>query len=352
MPYCGSEQVNQRLLECAQHDDAENLRLTLNQICGNDTEKRALYLRDVSYEKSGDTLAHVASRYGSLNVLRFLCEEVKGLAILESQNFDGKRPLHEAAQSSRLHVVQFLIDQGCHIDPLKRADWTPLMLACTKNDLAVVQTLVHRGANVRLQNKDGWTPFHIACREGHVDIVSYLMDVCPDAWSSSSKNKRTPLHTAALHGHLECVKLLLTRGSDLPDMVDNCGTTPFMDAAQADQVAVMDCLAELHKVDLTKKDVLGNSSLHLAAQAGALTAIRCLVENYGVDIGSVNAWGQTPLHVSAKMGHVDTIQLLFDLGAKCNAMDNKGRTAYDLAKDGGHKSCCELLQSQSTREQQ
>lgn len=340
---CGSAlETNYELLEYAQHDDVGNVRLTLSQGCGDNVEKRTQCLQNVKYEKSCDTLAHVASRYGSLNVLRFLAKEVK--ALLESRNLDGKTPLHEAAQSSQLRVVQYLLEQGCHIDPLKRADWTPLMLACTKENLEVVQTLVSRGANTRLQNKDGWTSFHIACREGHVDIVSYLLDVCPDAWNSRSKIKRTPLHTAALHGHLECVRLLLSRGGDPPDLADNCGTTPFMDAAQADQSAIMDSLVQFHKVDVTRVDALGNSSLHLASQAGALSAIRSLVDKYGVDVNSVNSWGQTALHLSAKVGQHDALRLLISLGAKCDATDNKGRTAHDLAKDGNYHSCCSLLE--------
>nr|XP_054921698.1 ankyrin repeat domain-containing protein 16-like isoform X2 [Dermacentor andersoni] len=326
MLYCSTDQTKQRLMEHAQRDSISDMRLILSKECGDSVGQIAQYLQKITYEKCGDTLAHVASRCGSLKVLRFIFKEVNCLTLLESQNHDGKRPLHEAAQSSRLDVVQFLIHQGCQIDPLKRADWTPLMLACTKNHLEVVQTLVARGANTNLRNKDGWTPFHISCREGHVHIMACLLDMFPDAWNTSSKNKRTPLHTAALHGHVQCVKLLLSRGCYLPDVADNCGTTPFMDAAQADQVAIMDCLAELQKVDITKMDVLGNSSLHLAAQAGAISAIWSLIEKYALDVNSINSWGQTPLHLSAKVGQHDVVKLLIGLGAICNARDNKGRT--------------------------
>lgn len=96
---------------------------------------------------------------------------------------------------------------------------------------------------------------------------------------------------------------------------------------------------------MTRVDVLGNSSLHLASQAGALSAIQSLVNRYGVDVNSVNSWGQTALHLAAKVGQHDAIRLLISLGAKCSAMDNKGRTARDLAKDGGYHSCCSLLEA-------
>ncbi|XP_049267389.1 ankyrin repeat domain-containing protein 16-like isoform X1 [Rhipicephalus sanguineus] len=164
MVHCTSYEVTRRLFEHAQRGSVDDMRLILSKECGNDVEQAALSLRTITHGKRGDTLAHIACRCGSLNILRFLCEEVHCRLLLESQNYDGKRPLHEAAQLSQLDIVQFLIDQGCQIDPLKRADWTPLMLACTKNDLEVVQALVASGANTRLRNKDGWTPFHISCR--------------------------------------------------------------------------------------------------------------------------------------------------------------------------------------------
>ncbi|XP_037282261.1 ankyrin repeat domain-containing protein 16 isoform X2 [Rhipicephalus microplus] len=308
MVYRSFHEAKQELIGHVQRDRVDGVRLVLGKEYANNVEQAALCLRTITHGKCGDTLAHIACRCGSLNILRFLCEEVK--CLLESQNRDGKRPLHEAAQLSRLDIVQFLIDQGCQIDPLKRADW-----------------------------------------EGHVHIMSSLLDLFPDAWNTSSRNKRTPLHTAALHGQLQCVKLLLMRGDYPPDVADNCGTTPFMDAASADQVAILDCLAELQKADVTMMDMLGNNSLHLAAQAGAASAVLSLVEKYGLDINSINTWGQTPLHLSAKAGQDDVVQLLIVLGAVCSVRDKKGRTAYDLAKNNGHNTCCLLLQSHNMEKQ-
>lgn len=48
------------------------------------------------------------------------------------KNSEGKTPLHEASQFARFETVKFLIDHKCEVDALKRADWTPLMLAATR----------------------------------------------------------------------------------------------------------------------------------------------------------------------------------------------------------------------------
>ena len=86
--------------------------------------------------------------------------------------------------------------EGVEVDATKRADWTPLMLACTKNDENVIRILVENGACINLHNKDGWNSFHLACREGNVNVVSYLLSKNPEIWKTRSKNGRTPLHTA------------------------------------------------------------------------------------------------------------------------------------------------------------
>ncbi|CAI8031719.1 Ankyrin repeat domain-containing protein 16, partial [Geodia barretti] len=163
---------------------------------------------------------------GQLEVLRTLLAE-HGVP-LEHTNTDGKTALHEAAQEGHVDCVRLLLGSGAQVDNLKKADWTPLMLACTKENLAVVEELVKNGASLSLVNKDGWTPFHIACRyiymiengvncaswknicrEGHTFIVKFLLDSDPGCWDRRSKNGRTPLHTAgrvypSLCAHRQC----------------------------------------------------------------------------------------------------------------------------------------------------
>ncbi|OQR68288.1 ankyrin repeat domain-containing protein 16-like [Tropilaelaps mercedesae] len=114
---------------------------------------------------SSDTVLHVAARNGNLNFIRFVLEYFNLNHLLTAANQDGKCPLHEAAQNLQCEVAQYLIDHGTSVDALKRADWTPLMLACTRNDNeAMVGLLLRKGARATLRNKDGWTPFHIATR--------------------------------------------------------------------------------------------------------------------------------------------------------------------------------------------
>lgn len=250
--------------------------------------------------KHGDTPFLVAARAGHVTLLEVLHRQHS--VPLEQRNADGKTALHEAAQNGRDWCIQFLAGQGVVVDALKRADWTPLMLACTKGRLATVRWLVGCGASLELQNKDGWTPLHIACRHGNQDIVRFLLDVHPKCWNTVSKNGRTPLHTAALHGNLETAQLLWQRGSYSAESADSCGVAPLMDAARGNHVPLMVYLLDTCQAGLAGMDVLGRQALHHAAQGGAGEAIQCLAgRGAGVnDSASINSL--TPLHYAAKLG--------------------------------------------------
>lgn len=94
--------------------------------------------------------------------------------------------------------------KGADVNALKNADWTPLMLACTKLRADVVTILLRHGADPLFRNKDGWNSFHIASREGNVEILKLLMSELRDPTveridrlvNFPSKNGRKPLHTA------------------------------------------------------------------------------------------------------------------------------------------------------------
>ncbi|XP_044916770.1 ankyrin repeat domain-containing protein 16 isoform X1 [Felis catus] len=311
---------------------------------------------------AGDTLLHCAARHGHRDVLAYLVESWD--MDIEAANRDYKRPLHEAASMGHRDCVRYLLGRGAAVDCLKKADWTPLMMACTRRNLEVIQDLVEHGANPLLKNKDGWNSVHVASREGDPVILQYLLTVCPDAWKTESKIGRTPLHTAAMHGCLEAVKVLLQRGQYQPDCRDRCGSTPFMDALQCGHIDVARLLLEKHQASASAQDSLGAQAIHRAALTGQNEAIRFLVCELGTDVDVRAASGHlTALHYAAKEGHVSTVQMLLALGADINCKDARNRSehgilglmmpetfsasfpreALHLACAGQHAACVELL---------
>ncbi|BFZ08937.1 hypothetical protein BsWGS_11977 [Bradybaena similaris] len=290
---------------------------------------------DIRHPRSGDSAIHIACRYGSVAVLEYFLNDLGSST--EGTTADGKRPLHDAAQYSQEGCVRILLEHGAEVDPLKRGDWTPLMLACTKQSESIVTILLKAGADPHLRNKDGWNSFHIACREGHLDVIQALHNHCSDVWDTKSNNMRTPLHTAALHGHKHIVLWMLQNCHYTPDERDSCGTTPLMDAFRGGHTDVGQLLIEHHKADIRLADKTGRQAIHHASQTGHVHAIEFLVEKCGASIDVKSGMtGETPLHLAAREGHVKAVQLLLRLGCNPDVDDARLHTAINVASQGPH----------------
>ncbi|XP_063253217.1 ankyrin repeat domain-containing protein 16 isoform X1 [Prinia subflava] len=255
--------------------------------------------RSWRWGRLGDSLLHHAARAGHRDVLQFLVGDI-GMDV-EVANGDYKRPIHEAASMGHQECVAFLLERGASVDCLKKADWTPLMMACTRKNLGVIRVLVEHGANPLLRNKDGWNCFHIASREGHPEVLRYLLDVSPGCWDTQSTTGRTPLHTAAMHGCSQVVELLLERCQYQPDSRDSCGVTPFMDALQHGHVGIARLLLHRHQACPTAVDALGAQALHRAAVTAQDGSLQFLVSELGVDVNArATALLLPALHYAAK----------------------------------------------------
>ncbi|OAD59307.1 Ankyrin repeat domain-containing protein 16 [Eufriesea mexicana] len=228
------------------------------------------------HSTSGDTALHVASREGHSNIVRYLCEAFEKPDFrVDVANKDTKRPLHEAAQFARSDIVKYLIEKGATVDALKRADWTPLMLACTKTGSEAdecITALFEAKANPFFRNKDGWTPLHMVCRSGNETAFDLLVNRFPECVDGRSNNGRSAMHIAAFHGHAGIIDRLVALDSNCVNARDSSGSTP----------------------------------LHEAIKGNHLTVARQLI-NFGADVEATDNVGQTVLRVAAIIGNVEAV---------------------------------------------
>ena len=266
-------QPTMALLAAAQHGNLPAFEAVLanEELAGHE-------IGHIVHSRSGDSALHVAARAGHPGVLEVLLAHGLGA---EVRNLEGKTALHEAAQAGNLAAVSVLLNAGAEVDAIKRADWTPLMLACTKQDnTEVVQKLIEAGAGVGLKNKDGWTAWHLAVRTGDMNLLRLLLAVSPECWDTVSKNGRTPLHTACLAGHADVLDLLLsTPGqSGYINAADSCGNTPLLESARGSHPDCMLRLKQQPELDLAVRDSMGRGVGHVAVQAGALQCLNLCKE--------------------------------------------------------------------------
>ncbi|CAH1986596.1 unnamed protein product [Acanthoscelides obtectus] len=288
-----------------------------------------IHWTELNYDQTGDTLIHCAARHGFVDIIDFLLTQFSPKSV-DCKNKDGKTALHEAAQNSNHLICERLLKHGADVNALKKADWTPLMLACTKTDLEdttkTVQVLLNHGALVNCKNKDGWTCFHLIAREGNIEILKVLIEHGLYI-TEKTRNGRTGLHIAALHGHLAVVILLLDLGLEVDDR-DNCGSTVLHEAVSGGHIDVCKELIQ-RKTNQYVRNNADCNLLHLAASEGHLEIITFLVDDLKFDVNCTNRYGLTPLHCAARKSQVNVYKHLLNLGSNYDAVDNFGRIPND-----------------------
>ena len=167
-----AEEKYRNLVNSVHLNDLTKFKSELEKLAVEDGKNAEYHLKNCYYVKTQDHLMHVIAQLGRIEFLDHLIQNFSSLNILEIYNLDGKTPLHEASQFSQVEIVRLLLQHNVKVDPLKRADWTPLMLACTKTGpgaLQIVQMLLGQGADVNLQNKV--CLFILLLYKAHLDLL-------------------------------------------------------------------------------------------------------------------------------------------------------------------------------------
>lgn len=205
-------------------------------------------------------------------------------ALLMARGDFEKTPLHMAAETGRLPLVTYLVEQGADVNGLMRYKQTPL---------------------------------HLAAVGGHKEVAAFLLD--HGAATDSDQWDETPLHAAAQYGQKEMIVLLLDHGANI-NAKDEHGEPPIEDAATVGNLEVYQLLvARGAKVDVgTNKN--GFSILYSACVGGNIEIIKDLIDR-GADVNAVgtNVDGvkSSPLSVSqGPLGNPEVVDLLGKHGAK------------------------------------
>lgn len=179
------------------------------------------------------------------------------------------------------------------------------------NHIGCVELLLKSGAGINLSAENGMTALHMAAEQGYIQCTILLLKSQANELAKDSSGGMA-LHTAASKGRAACVELLLK------SMPEGC-------------------------IHLRNDD--GYAPIHLAAKKNHAACVGVL-HKASADINEPAADGFSPLHLAAHNGTASVKQLL-ELGADAKAVTSDGRTAAQLAIDGGHAGCLrQLLQPQ------
>lgn len=292
---------------------------------------------------AGDTAAHIAARYGRVEVIKLLA--LKHHTNLSRLNRDGLTPLAVAAQAGHASILDVLVDTGLELD-LHSGTFPPAYVAAEAGHVEVVQSLARAGVNMSLAQVKGWTAASVAALRGHAAVVSELgrAGVNLRCYTQSEEGGfADPAWLAALNNHASVVDTLAEH-IDLDAVTHpQNGWTPAHLAVEKGYIDIIRALAR-HNVDLNRATTDSFTPLHRAAYIGNVEVVRVLLD-CGVALDKRTYDGATAVFVAAQHKHPDIIKVLAERGADLDLTKYDGATPVSVAAQSGHEDVIQILAS-------
>ncbi|XP_069688903.1 ankyrin-1-like [Periplaneta americana] len=248
-------------------------------------------------------------------------------------------PIHCAASSGSIQLVQIFLEMGANISDADPIDRTPFLYGALSGSVPLIKALVAWGADKNIMDLKYRTPIFYAARCGSLALVKYLIDL-GEYPLSIDDDANTPLFYAAESGSVELVQFLVSLGSN--PLITNAGDeSPIAYAARSGSVPMLEAFMKWG-ANITWKGYSDRSLLHIAAKRGHVSLVRKLIDE-GLNVMARDVRGQTPLHHAASEGHLQIVQALINAGASPLSVDDKKRTPLYLAKSKSRKQVVEWL---------
>ena len=264
---------------------------------------------------------------------------------LDGRSQGGFTMLHHAAKENKVEIIEFLVSNGCNINPADDEEQIPLHKAAIFGGVESVQLLLEKGVDVDKVDNNGHTPLHIAIISGgDIEVVKALLtkaDVC-----IRKADGQNALHLAIRYHKVDCIEAILSH-KQAPEVITatcNYGYTPLHLAVSLGHLDTVERLLEDHKPEVFKTTKQGRTLLHLAAATNNGAILPFLLNLEGT-VHLVNKPDQnlcTPLHDAAMNGHLKQVTLLMDRGAIFSSAKD-GYSPLHYACKNGHLSVVRKL---------
>lgn len=169
---------------------------------------------------SKDTPLHLASRYGHNDVAKLL---LANCADPNAQDSLGRTPLHIAAYSNNVPLVEMLLENDARVDITDNKQFQALQGAVECP--AAVCLLLSCGTESNAQDASGRTALYRAAFPGNAQTVALLLSDGAEVNHTTSRGE-TPPHWAAEAGQPAIIRKLLAAGA-LVNAKNYYGLTPL-----------------------------------------------------------------------------------------------------------------------------
>ena len=153
-------------------------------------------------DTNGDNALHYAAESGKLEILKYLIDE--GMCIPAMKGWCGSTILHSAAAAKQISIVKYLVEE-CLLDPSTLEDdnrCSPLVYACRSGDINIAQYLIERMCETMSLTDIFDAPYYHKTSSKEVSVEN-VIDI--------DEFQRSPLTSACYYGDLPLVRYLVEK---------------------------------------------------------------------------------------------------------------------------------------------
>jgi ankyrin repeat protein len=242
----------------------------------------------------------------------------------------------KAVKSGTLEEAKSCIEQGANVHVTDNNDRGALSFALDRSDKDLIKLLLSSGVSdrefieifidyvkeentLRVTNllglgasidgldRSGWTALMWASFNGSIDMANFLITKGASV-NVQNENSESPIRLARQKNNVAVITLLESKGA-----VDNVLSKDLIDIIKSkDQTALDALLSDKITIDAVNDD--GNTALVLAVAYGFMEGVQSIL-HFHPDVNIKNNKGDSAFTIAKKLGHEESVRLLLANGA-------------------------------------
>uniref|UniRef100_A0A7M4FKT5 Transient receptor potential cation channel subfamily A member 1 n=1 Tax=Crocodylus porosus TaxID=8502 RepID=A0A7M4FKT5_CROPO len=282
------------------------------------------------------TPLHYAAESGQIELMQMIIDDSSYEGnLLNATDSAGNTPLHWATKKNQIESVKLLLSKGANPNILNSNMMAPLHMSVQSLQNEIVKILVqHSSTDVNLEGEAGNTPIIVACYKNNPEALTLLIEnggkIC-----KPNKTGCMSIHAAAFSGAKTCMEILLKKGEELGysakthiNFTNNGKCSPLHLAVQSGDLEMIKmCIEVGAQIDLKQNEKC--TALHFAATQGATEIVKLMMSSYA-EIFYVDTEGRSPLLLATSCASWKIVNLLLSKGANVSLKDQLGRNFLHL----------------------
>lgn len=337
--------LSHALFEACEKGDSKKVLELVNQ--GAD-----INFKDFNPGQGGErTALTISIQNDSLEVFRVLMRAGANVLYLPKNNSPyNLDPLSFAARHGQLDLVEEILGKGVSIEREGSLFCgTALQQAARSSTVEMIQFLLDKGADLKNRDQNGNTALHYSLENPDKSVLEFLLKLGmrvdeekkPKDFRAKSESGITPLAYVTVHGQIKNLEVMLKFAKKIKKSV--LSHALFCLPADEDLAIEAFRLLEAEGASLKSKNEYDSNILSFYSERGEAPKLLNELILAGVDIDQKDKIGSTPLIYSVACNHPQNVNTLLKNKADVEIKNNFGRSAFHYASGDERSEVLGLL---------